>query len=55
MIRMVTHNKGGSAMKVGLETVVSYFPEAVMKREDFSYIDPTIPPGMENMLRGPDE
>jgi len=42
-------------MKVGLETVVSYFPETVMKREDFSYLDPVIPKGMERIFRGPDE
>lgn len=42
-------------MKVGLETVVSYFPETVVKREDFSYLDPVIPEGMEKMFRGADE
>ena len=38
-----------------METVVSYFPDTVMKREDFSYLDPVIPEGMERIFRGPDE
>jgi 3-oxoacyl-[acyl-carrier-protein] synthase-3 len=42
-------------MKVGLETVVSYFPETVVKRSDLAYLDEVMPEGMEEMLRGADE
>jgi 3-oxoacyl-[acyl-carrier-protein] synthase-3 len=42
-------------MKIGLEAVVSYLPEKVVKREDFAYLDPVIPKGMEEMFRGADE
>jgi len=42
-------------MKVGLESVVSYFPEKVMKRSDFAYLDGAIPEGQEAMFKGPDE
>jgi len=42
-------------MKVGFETVVSYFPKTVMKRGDFSYLDPAIPEEQRIAFRGPDE
>lgn len=42
-------------MKVGLETVVSYLPEMVHKRSDFSYLDPVIPEEQREMFRGADE
>jgi 3-oxoacyl-[acyl-carrier-protein] synthase-3 len=42
-------------MQVGLETVVSYFPGQIVKREDLSYLDPVVPAGMEELLRGADE
>ena len=42
-------------MKVGLETVVSYFPDKVMRRSDFAYLDAVIPEGQEEMFKGPDE
>lgn len=42
-------------MKVGLESVVSYFPEKVMKRSDFAYLDGAIPEGQEAMFKGPHE
>jgi 3-oxoacyl-[acyl-carrier-protein] synthase-3 len=42
-------------VKIGLEAVVSYLPEKVVKREDFAYLDPIIPEGMEQMFRGADE
>jgi 3-oxoacyl-[acyl-carrier-protein] synthase-3 len=42
-------------MKIGLEALASYFPETIIRREDFSYLDPVIPKGMEQELRGPDE
>jgi len=42
-------------MKVGLETVVSYFPDTAVKREDFDYLDPVIPEDMKRIFRGPDE
>jgi 3-oxoacyl-[acyl-carrier-protein] synthase III len=48
-------SKEGQAMKVGLEALASYFPEKVVKREDFSYLEPVIPKGMERIFRGPDE
>jgi 3-oxoacyl-[acyl-carrier-protein] synthase III len=42
-------------MKVGLETVVSYFPEKIMQRSDFAYLDAVIPEGQGEMFKGPDE
>ncbi len=47
-------------MKVGLETVVHWLPETVIKREDMAYLRPYIPPAeQENQYRystaGPDE
>ncbi len=30
-------------MKIGIETVTSYVPETIVKREDFSYLDPVTP------------
>jgi len=42
-------------MRVGLEAVISFLPEKVVKREDFAYLDPVIPKGMEEMFRGADE
>jgi len=42
-------------MKVGLETVVSYFPDSVIKREDFAYLDSAVPEEIAGMFKGPDE
>ena len=42
-------------MKVGLETVVSHFPETVLKRSDFSYLDPVTPEEAREIFKGPDE
>jgi 3-oxoacyl-[acyl-carrier-protein] synthase III len=42
-------------MKVGLETVVSYFPETIIRREDFAHIDAVTPPAMAKLFKGPDE
>ena len=42
-------------MKVGLETVVSYFPENVVNREDLAYLDKYIPEGQEQFFKGADE
>jgi 3-oxoacyl-[acyl-carrier-protein] synthase III len=44
-----------SSMKVGLEALTSYFPDKVVKREDFKYLDPVIPKDLEWVFRGPDE
>ncbi len=38
-------------MTVGLETVVSYFPEEITQRSDFDYLAPITPDGM----KGPDK
>jgi 3-oxoacyl-[acyl-carrier-protein] synthase III len=40
-------------MKIGLEAVVSYFPDTIHRREDFGYLDAVIPPGMERIFKGP--
>jgi 3-oxoacyl-[acyl-carrier-protein] synthase-3 len=42
-------------MKVGMESVVSYFPEKVMKRSDFAYLDAVIPKGQEALFKAADE
>ena len=42
-------------MKVGLEAVVSCFPDKVMHRSDFAYLDSFIPPGQEAMFQGPEQ
>jgi 3-oxoacyl-[acyl-carrier-protein] synthase III len=42
-------------MKVGLESVVSYMPETVIKRADRSYLDQVIPEDHLPMFKGPDE
>ena len=42
-------------MKVGLEALVSYFPDTIMRREDFAHLDSLIPKAMQDMFRGPDE
>ena len=42
-------------MKVGLETVVSYFPETVVKRGDLEYLDDFVPEGQEAFFKGADE
>lgn len=42
-------------IRVGLEEVVSYLPETVVKQEDMAYLDAYIPPGQEAMFRGPEE
>jgi len=42
-------------MKVGLETVVSYFPDMVVKREDLEYLDDFVPEGQEVFFKGADE
>ena len=42
-------------MQIGLETVVAYFPDNIVKREDSSYLDAVIPAGIETLLRGADE
>jgi hypothetical protein len=34
-------------VKVGLETVVSYFPDATIKRGDYAYLKDALPEGME--------
>jgi hypothetical protein len=39
-------------MKVGLETVVSYFPDTVVKREDVAYLDDFVPEGQEAFFKG---
>lgn len=42
-------------MKVGLETVVSYFEGDIMKREDFDYLQSTLPPGLKGVFKGPEQ
>ena len=42
-------------MKVGLETVVAYFPETIMKAKDYSYLKPFVPEMIRETFRGPDE
>lgn len=42
-------------MKVGLESVVSFFPDTVIRREDLAYLDRFIPPGQEAFFKGADE
>lgn len=42
-------------MKVGLESVVSYFPDTVVKREDGEYLDKFVPEGQEAFFKGADE
>jgi 3-oxoacyl-[acyl-carrier-protein] synthase III len=42
-------------MKVGLETVVGFLPDLIVKQEEFSYLDQVIPKGAEKYFRGPDE
>lgn len=42
-------------MKIGLETVVSDFPETVMKGADYSYLEPVIPEMLRGRFRGPVE
>jgi 3-oxoacyl-[acyl-carrier-protein] synthase-3 len=42
-------------MNVGLETVVSYFPEKIVRRGDLSYLDAVVPEGQEEVFRQPDE
>jgi 3-oxoacyl-[acyl-carrier-protein] synthase III len=42
-------------VKVGLESIVSFFPETVVRREDLAYLDRFIPPGQEGFFRGADE
>jgi len=39
-------------MKVGLEAVVSYFPDSVIKREDLAYLDSAVPEEMAGMFKG---
>jgi len=42
-------------MKIGLETIVSHFPENVVTREDYSYLDPVIPEDLKERFRGADQ
>ena len=42
-------------MQVGLETVVSVFPENVVKGADYDYLEPVIPPMLKGAFRMPAE
>ncbi len=42
-------------MKVGLETVVSYFPDTVVKGSEYDYLEPVIPPMLKDSFRAPKE
>jgi 3-oxoacyl-[acyl-carrier-protein] synthase III len=42
-------------MLVGYETVVGYWPEKVLKRSDFAYLDKVIPEEQKNVLGVPEE
>jgi 3-oxoacyl-[acyl-carrier-protein] synthase III len=42
-------------MQVGLETVVGFLPDLVVKQEEFSYLDQVTPEGAEKFCQGPDE
>ena len=47
--------KTSPSMKIGYETIVSYWPEAVLKRSDFAYLDKVIPEEERELLEVPDE
>ena len=40
-------------MKIGYETIVSYWPETVLKRSDFAYLDRVIPEEQREMFQVP--
>lgn len=42
-------------MKVGIETVVSFFPETVVRGSDYSYLLPLIPEEIRSVFKFPDE
>jgi 3-oxoacyl-[acyl-carrier-protein] synthase III len=42
-------------MQIGYETVVGYWPEKVLKREDFAYLEKVVPEELRNVLGMPDE
>jgi len=42
-------------VKVGIESVVSFFPETVVRRKDLGYLDRFVPPGQEKAFKGAEE